>query len=211
MTVDRKALAGALAALLLVAACGGSATQAPGVTQAPGATETPGATQEPTETQAPTETQGPEVSLAPGAAGDLEALLPGEAGGIKFQKTSFDGASIPGGLPIGEGNDDMAKFLADNGKSLGDVRVALASPLDPSATGSMVMAIQVKGVPSDKLLAWVTKDMTGAEKTNVGGKDVYGSGSAGMGAYFYVKGDVAFYVIVTGGTDLAAAIISQLP
>ncbi len=217
MIVDRRALAGTLAVLLLVAACGGSATQAPGATQAAGATPTPAATQAPSETQPPSETQGPsdtegpDVSFAPGAAGDLEALLPSEAGGIKFQRASFDGASIPGGLPIGEGNDDLAKFLSDNGKSLGDVRVALATPVDATSAGSMVMAIQIKGVPSDKLLAWVAKDAADAGKTTVGGKEVYGSAAAGFGAYYYVKDDTVFYVIVTGGTDVADAIISKLP
>ncbi|MFH0750862.1 MAG: hypothetical protein V2B17_03415 [Chloroflexota bacterium] len=215
MTVDRRALAGVLATLLLVAACGGSATQVPGATQAPGATQTPteapGATEAPTETQEPTDTQGPDVSLAPGAAGDLEALLPSEAGGIKFEKVSFDGASIPGALPIGEG-DDFTKFLADNGKSLGDVRMALASPVDPTAAGSMVMALQVKGAPSDKMLAWVTQDSADAEKTTVGGKQVYGSGAAGFGAYFYVKGDIVFYVLSMGGDpSLAEEVFKQLP
>lgn len=211
MTVDRRALAGAFAALLLVAACGGSATQAPGATQGPEATQAPVETPAAVETQAPTATELPDVSLAPGAAGDLEAVLPSEAGGVKFQKASFDGASIPGVLPIGEGEDDLTNFLKDNGKGLDDVRFAIATPTDPSAAGTMVMAIQVKGIPSDKLLAWVAKDMSDAEKSTVGGKQVYGSGAAGFGAWFYVKDDVAYYVIATGGADLAESVISQLP
>jgi hypothetical protein len=211
MTVDRRALAGAFAALLLVTACGGSATQAPGATQAPEVTQAPEATQPPEATQAPTATELPDVSLVPGAAGDLEARLPSEAGGVKFQKTSFDGASIPGGLPIGESDDDLVNFLKDNGKGLDDVRVAIATPADPAAAGTMVMAIQVEGIPSDKLLAWVAKDMSDAEKSTVGGKQVYGSGAAGFGAWFYVKDDVAYYVLDAGGADLAESVISQLP
>jgi hypothetical protein len=211
MTVNRRALAGALAALLLVAACGGSATQAPGATPAPAATQAPVETPAAEVTQAPTATELPDVSLVPGAAGDLEAMLPSEAGGVAFQRTSFDGASIPGGLPIGESDDDLVNFLKDNGKGLGDVRVAIATPTDPAAAGTMVMAIQVKGIPSDKLLAWVAKDQSDAEKSTVGGKQVYGSGAAGFGAWFYVKDDVAYYVIATGGGDVAESVISQLP
>jgi len=212
MTVDRRALAGALAALLLVAACGGSATQAPGATPAPGATQAPAATQAPTETQQPTETQGPDVSLTPGGAPDLEGKLPTEVNGVKFERTSFDGRSFPGGLPIGEGDEDFAKFLADNGKSLSDVRIAIASPTDPQAAGSLVMAIQVKGAPSDKLLAWVTKDATDMEKTTVGGKQVYGAATGGFGAFFYVKDDIVFYVLSMGGDpSLAEGIFKQLP
>ena len=214
MTVNRRALAGALAALLLVAACGGSATQAPDATQAPEATQAPTATQAPEATQAPTATELPDVSLVPGAAGDLEAMLPSEAGGVKFQKTSFDGASIPGGLPIGD--SDMEKFLKDNGKGLGDVRVALATPAGSAATtaGTMVMAIQIKGIDSGKLAEWATGQFgDGTEKQSVGGKEVYGQVIPGVGgAFFYVKDDVVYYVVSMGGpAGLAEAIVSKLP
>jgi len=218
MTIDRRALAGALAALLLVAACGGSATQAPAATPAPGATETPtetpapAETQEPTETQAPEDTAGPDVSLVPGAASDLEAKLPSEVNGVTFQKGSFNGSNVPGGIPIGEGDDDFAKFLSDNGKSLNDVRIAIASPTDTEAAGSLVMAIQIKGTPSDKLLAFATKDSSDMEKSTVGGKEVYGAAAGGFGAYFYVKDDVIFYILSMGGdASLAEGILRQLP
>jgi len=210
MTTNRRALAAALAALLLVAACGGSASTAPST--APGATATPeAASQEPTETAEPTQ-GGVEPSLVPGAAGDLEALLPDEVNGVAFQKGSFDGATVPGGIPIGEDDDDFAKFLADNGKSLDDVKIAIASPTDTSAGSTLVMAIQVEGVPSDKLLAWVTTETSDLEKTTVGGKEVYGSGAAGFGAYFYVKDDTVFYVLSVGGdASTTEEILRQLP
>lgn len=214
MTIDRRTLAGALATLLLVAACGGSASQAP--TAEPGATAAPTAppaaeTQEPTaETPEPQETEGP--TLQPGAAGDLEAMLPSEVNGVTFEKGSFDGSTVPGGIPLGEGEDDFATFLSDNGKSLTDVRVAIASPTESDAAGSLVMAIQVEGVSSDKLLAFATADMTDAEKTTIGGKEAYGSGMAGFGAYVYVKDDVVFYVLSMGGdASLAEGIFEQLP
>jgi hypothetical protein len=204
MTIDRRALAGALAALVLVAACGGSSSPAtsgaPGSSAAPAVTATPAtASQEPTETAAPTEGAGP--SLVPGPAADLEAMLPDEANGMKFQKASFDGGSVPGGIPIGGSTDDFAKFLADNGKSLSDVKIAIASPVDSAAAGgTLVMAIQVQGVASDKLLAWATKGATDMQKSTIGG------------AYFYVKDDVVFYVLSMGG-DAATTeeIFKQLP
>lgn len=200
MSVDRRTLAGALAALLLVAACGGSATQAPGTAQAPGATQSQEATQAPTETQ------------APGAASDLEARLPSAVNGVTFQKISVNGGIIPGGVPIGTGDEDLGKFLAENGKSLSDVQIAMATATGSSAMGSLVMAIQIKGVASDKLLAWAMKGSGDMPKTTVGGKQVYGAAEMGFGAFFYVKDDVMFYVLSMGGDpSMAEGILKQLP
>jgi hypothetical protein len=215
MTFDRRALGGALAMLLLVAACGGGASQAP--TTEPGtsqpATEAPTATPEETPaagTPEPAETE--EATLQPGAAGDLEALLPAEVNGVAFEKASFDGGSVPGGIPLGEGDDDFAAFLADNGKSISDVNVAIASTTDSAASGSFVMAIQVEGVSGDKLAEFATGGMDGAEQTTIGGKTVYGSGMAGFAAYVYPKGDTVFYVFSVGSdASLAEGILSQLP
>ena len=215
MTFDRRALGGALAMLLLVAACGGGASQAP--TTEPGtsqpATEAPTATPDETAaagTPEPAETE--EATLQPGAAGDLEALLPAEVNGVAFEKASFDGGSVPGGIPLGEGDDDFAAFLADNGKSISDVNVAIASTTDSAASGSFVMAIQVEGVSGDKLAEFATGGMDGAEQTTIGGKTVYGSGMAGFAAYVYPKGDTVFYVFSVGSdASLAEGILSQLP
>jgi hypothetical protein len=209
MTFDRRALATGLATLLLVAACGGAATTAPSAT--PETTEPPAATEAPTE--APTETPGAvatEEPIGPGAATELEAMLPSEVNGVAFQKASFDGSTFPGGIPIGGGDDEFLQFLEDNGKSLEDLRVAIASPTDAESAGSMVMAIQVVGLPGDTFLEFATADMTD-QKTTVGGKEVYGAGMAGFGAYIYPKDDVVFYVLVTGGEDLSEAIFEQLP
>jgi hypothetical protein len=216
MTIDRRALAGALAALLLVAACGGSASQAPSAapqeTPSPAA-ETPTPADTPAaETAAPS--QGVVPSLEPGAVADLEAKLPSTVGGVTFDKSSFDGNSIPAGVPIGD--SDLEKLLADNGKSLKDVRVALATPADASGAdaGNLVMAIQIQGLDAAKLLAWATSSIgdTSATKQTVGGKEVYGSGAPGVGgAYFYVKDDVVYYVVSFGATNLAEGILQQLP
>ena len=218
MSVDRKALAGALAVLLLVGACGGSATQAPGASQAPAASQSPiesqapAASQEATASQQATASEAPAASQAAGAAGDLEATLPSEVNGVQFTKTSFNGGIIPGGIPIGTGDEDLGKFLADNGKSLSDVRIAMATAVGSTSAGNLVMAIQVQGVPSDKLLAWVTTGSGDMPQATVGGKQVYGAAVGGFGAYFYVKGDVAYYVLSMGGdASMAEGIVKQLP
>lgn len=208
MTVDRRALTGALAALLLVAACGGSATQEPGAAQEPGATQEPSTTQEPVATEEPTSV--PDGSLVSGSAPDLEAMLPAEVGGVKFERTSFDGQSFPGGLPIAD--TDMEGLLSENGKTVRDVRVAIATASEGDNAGSFVMAFQVRGVPSDRMLAWAADTMgTGTDRTSVGGKDVYGGGAPGMAAYVYVKDDIVFYVFAFGVADIAESLLQQLP
>ncbi len=97
----------------------------------------------------------------------------------------------------------MEQLLKDSGKSLQDVRVAIATPADASAAtaGNMVMALQIKGADSARLEAWATNQLgdSSATKTTVGGKDVYGSVVEGVGgAYFYVKDDVIYYVLAFG-------------
>ena len=205
MSVDRRALAGALAALLLVAACGGSASPAPSA--AASAASTPAASQ-----PAPGASQEPTQDQAPGATGDLAAKLPSQVNGVTFMKTSFGGSMFTGAIPIGGGDQDFAKFLADNGKSMSDVQIAMATATGSSASGSVVMAFQVKGVPSDKLLAWATKDTSKMPKTSIGGKEVFGAAEMGFGAYIYVKDDVIFYVLSMGGdASMAEAVLKQLP
>jgi hypothetical protein len=117
----------------------------------------------------------------------------------------------PGGIPVGDGDDEFVQFLSDNGKSLSDVSIAVATPTSTDAGGSMVMAIRVDGMSSDKMMEWVTQDASDMEKTTIGGKEVYGAGAAGFGAYFYVKGDTVFYVLSMGGENLAEGIFQQLP
>jgi hypothetical protein len=223
MTIHRGALAGALAALLLVAGCGASASKAPATapagsstpaaaSQEPAVSQEPEASQEPTETAQPTE--GAEASFTTGAAGDLEAKLPSEVNGVTFAKTSFDGNSFPAGAPIGD--TQMEQLLKDTGKSVSDVRVAIATPTDTAAAtaGNVVMAIQIKGADSAKLEKWATGQLgdTSAGKTTVGGKSVYGSAVPGVGgAYFYVKDDAVYYIIAFGKENLAEAILQQLP
>jgi len=92
------------------------------------------------------------------------------------------------------------------------LHVATATPTGSSAVGTMVMAMQVKGVPADKLLAWSMKGSGDMPQTTIGGKQVYGAAAAGFGAYLYVKNDAIYYVLsMGGGASMAEGILSQLP
>jgi len=221
MSIDRKALASALTVLLLVGACGGSATQAPAASPsaaastapatsaAPAASVEAGASQEASEAPSVAPAQSP----ATGAAGDLEATLPSTVNGVTFEKASIPGGIFPAGIAIGTGEDDFTKFLADNGKSLSDVNIATATAAGSTSVGSVVMAIQVKGVASDKLLAMFISGSGDMPQANVGGKQVYGAAIPGLGGtYLYVHGDTIYYVLSMGGdANLAEGVLKQLP
>jgi hypothetical protein len=215
MTFDRRVLGGALAAALLLAACGGSASPAPSSAASAASTpaaSTPAAT-EPAATDQPSATDsgsGPGVSLSPGSAPDLEAMLPSSVNGVAFVRTSFGGAAMPAGIPIG--SSDLATFLQQNGKTLADVNIAMATPTDTAKLATFVMAFQVKGVDGTKLAqtlgATSGSDLTA---TTVGGKKVLQAGITGMGVVLYVKGDVVFYVLALGETSLTDGILAALP
>jgi hypothetical protein len=220
MFIDRKALASALTVLLLVGACGGSATQAPAASPSPAASTAP-ASEEPAasaEASASEEASAapsaePAQSQGSGAAGDLAATLPSSVNGVTFEKASIPGGIFPAGIPIGTNEDDFAKFLADNGKSLSDVNIATATAAGATSIGSMVMAIQVKGVASDKLLAMFITGSGDMPQTTVGGKQVYGAAIPGLGGtYFYVHADTVYFVLSMGGdATLAEGILTALP
>lgn len=206
MPLNRRTLAAALALALLAAACGGggTASTAPG-TAAP-ATPAP-ATPEP----APTDDgSAPEISLLPGTASELEAMLPSNVNGVAFAKTSFGGGTLPATIPVGD--DELGKFLQDNGKSLADVSLAMATPTDSSKGGTFVMAFQVKGVDGTKLAEALAGTSSGdLQQATVGGKQVLQAGAAGMGFALYVKGDVVFYILSFGDASLTEGIVAALP
>jgi len=152
----------------------------------------------------------PNVSLSPGSAPELEAMLPSTVNGVAFARTSFGGAAMPAGMPIGSG--DLATFLQQNGKTLADVNIAMATPTDTAKAATFVMAFQVKGVDGAKLAdalgATTGNDLT---KATVGGKQVLQAGVSGMGVVLYVKGDVVFYILALGETSLTDGILAALP
>jgi hypothetical protein len=217
MTIDRRVLAGSLGLALLLAACGGgaSATKAPEsaapasqAAQPTQAAETAEASEEATEQ--PAESSGVEPSLVPGAAGDLEAMLPAEVNGVKFSKTSFDGASL-GAAGMGVNSGDLEPLLKKYGKTISDVRVAIAAPADTTAgSTAMILALQVKGVPAADLIGATGQDTSSLAKKNIGGKDVLTAGAGGFNVAIYTKDDVVFEVLLADAT-LTEAILKQLP
>ena len=218
MWIDRRLLAGLVGLVLVVGACGSSAASptAPSPTSTPGASEPaasadagqsePAASDEPA-TEAPS---GPEVSFQPGAAGDLEAMLPSSVAGLTFTKQSFDGASIASavGVPIDTG--DLDPILAANGKTLADVRMAIATAMSPTSP-AIVVAFQIRGLDASKMLDLLAggsaSDLT---PTTVAGKQVLSLGSDMGGGVLYTKGDVAFEVILANPATLEA-IVAALP
>lgn len=209
---DRRLTIGALGLMLMLAlaACGGAstATTAP-ASQAPAATEAPAAaTEAPADTQAPVDSSepGPDISLAPGAAGDLEGMLPSSVGGVTFSKTSLDGSAIAGaGTPFD--TSEMDPTLAKLGKSIGDVRFALAT----ASTGlPVIYALQVKGAPAKDFIAATGVDTSGMTPETVGGKSVYKVEMGGSSSFVYIKDDILFMVI--GATDAQGGeILGSLP
>jgi len=137
-------------------------------------------------------------------------MLPSTVNGVAFARTSFGGAAMPAGMPIGSG--DLATFLQQNGKTLADVNIAMATPTDTAKAATFVMAFQVKGVDGAKLAdalgATTGNDLT---KATVGGKQVLQAGVSGMGVVLYVKGDVVFYILALGETSLTDGILAALP
>jgi hypothetical protein len=222
MTIDRRLLAGGLGLILAVAACGGSSTGSSGATTAPAASAAAATSgpsvAAPTEAPVPTDvpaassdtSTGVAPSLVPGAAADLEATLPDEAGGIKFQKTSFDGSSL-GGAAMGIDAGSLAPLLAKYGKSVSDVRVAIAAPANSSGTDTaMVIALQIKGIPADQLLGVTGTDASTLTKTTIGGKSVLSAGAGGFSVVVYPKDDVLYEVLLANPT-VTEAIVQKLP
>ena len=219
MQLDRRALAVAIALSLLAAACGGGGaatptpTAAPQASQAAASADTSQSASEAPASQEPAATDNgtvPNISLPPGTATELEAMLPSNVGGVAFAKTSFAGGVLPATIPVDSG--ELGTFLTANGKTLADVSLAMATPTDPSKAGSFVMAFQVKGVDGTKLATVLAgSGDSGLQTATVGGKQVQQAGVAGFGFTLYVKGDVVFYILALGDTSLVDGIVAALP
>lgn len=206
MVTDRRLLVGAAGLALILAACGGASTATPAPATAAGSTPEPVATTN-AATPAPAETEEPDVSLMPGAAGDLEALLPDQAGGLTFTKTSFDGSQL-GIAGLGVDTGDLAPILEKYNKNVGDVRFAMATSTD-SATPAIVMAFQLQGVPGTEMQELMTggSDLT---PSTIAGKQVLTTGAGPMGGAFYSKDDVA-YAVILATPEALEEIIAALP
>lgn len=209
MTFDRRLLAGALGASLILAACGGSSTAT--ATPAPAASQ-PAATSGPTAepTQVPSETGEPtESSLPGGQLNGLAALLPEEAAGVKFERVGYDGDQLGVfGAAAGLDSEELDPILKANGKTISDVNFAIATSADGSA--GMIYAIQIEGVKAATFADAMGMDTTSMPKSTLGGKEVYGEAGGGFGVYAYPKDDTLFIVMLTD-EKVATSIFEQLP
>ena len=213
MTPDRRLLAGAFAVAILVAACGGSAAATPAT---PAATDnsagnpTPAATENGSG-QTPGTTDAP-ISLTPGNATALEAMIPDKVGSATITKTSFDYSSIPWSSLSGAfGNGDINTILTANGKTLADVKFAMGISTTAGAGGlpTMVYALQVSGLDASKFVSQLDTSYASGTDLTVGGKSVKGSITGGYGTVTYLHNDVAF--IALGSEADLNTLIAALP
>lgn len=218
MSIDRRVIGVALGVALAVAACGGSASSPSSSSAAASSAAAPASaaadTSSPSEaassaaSEAPSASM-PDISLAPGAASDLEAMLPSSIGSVTFQKTSMDGSQIAGaGTPLD--TSKMDPMLSKYGKSIADVRLAFATGNATVAGGlpEMVYAIQLKGVPASDWIGQLDSSATGTP-TTIGGKSVLATSQGGMTTGYYTKDDIAFLVVASDKD--AQAIFAALP
>lgn len=209
-------LCGTLVGLaLVVGACGGASTPtaSPAAPATEAASSVEPASPAPSTAAASTEPagSGPQVSLQPGAATDLEAMLPDDVNGTTLRKGSFDGSSLAAsGVPLDTGG--LAPILKATGKTVADVRMAIGSPADQASLGKLtIVALQIRGVPAESLLPLFPNGATqGMQKATVGGKSVLQAGATGFSVLIYLKGDVLFYVLGADPT-LTEAAVSKLP
>ena len=215
MAIERRLVAGTLGLALLVAACGGSsATTAPAASTGTGA-----ATPEAVESEAPAaseaaaaseDTEGPDASFTAGGAAELEALLPDSWAAGPSPRPASTVASIAGAGFVDTG--ELDPILSANGKTIADVRMAIATPTDQGTTQPTVMiALQVRGLDASKLAEFAGAS-AGGDLTNatIAGKAVQKFGEGAFGGAMYIKDDVLYEILFADDAALEA-IVSQLP
>lgn len=204
--------------VVLVAACGGSATAAPSAA-APSIAASVAPSVEPS--PSPTASAAAAASAEPAASGalpsiglpnqdtNLEAVLPSTFNGVTLQKFSMKGAQFLGQDPT----SDFNKAVTALGLTTADVSVAIAA--DPTAKMDVTfVAIRFAGADSGKLLQvfQAAAQASGSllSSANVGGKDVIKTKdtSGTSFSYFYVRNDVVLGV--TAKDDASAAPALQL-
>ena len=204
MSSDRRLIGTVLGMALLVAACGGSAASpaassggGAGASTAPGGA-TPVATDASGGNAAGS--SAPEISLTPGNASALEAMIPDKIGTQTITKTSFDYSTIPwASLSNMFGSGDLDTLLKANGKTLADVKFAMGVSTTAGATGmpTMVYALQVAGLDASKFVGQLDSSYASGSDLSIGGKTVKGQLAGGFGTITYVHGDVVFIAIAT--------------
>ncbi|MEO7296890.1 MAG: hypothetical protein ABIZ57_12205, partial [Candidatus Limnocylindria bacterium] len=144
---------------------------------------------------------------------ELAGRFPSTIGGEAIQVISFRGDTLMAG---GEIDPTFQDFLDSTDAELDDVSVAFGG--SPDGTLSMA-AFRVLGVAEDRLeeeflsASEEAGDLENAQRSNVGGKDVWvaadSTGTTGASVYLYVKDDTVYFL--TGTEEQATEILSALP
>ena len=189
---------------LVVGSCGGAAS--PAGSAAPAATRALVSQPAATMPAVPAATEAPAAGLH--SAPDLEAMLPDRVGGVELQKLSFGGTSFAfdAGAPFD--SSALDPFLKANGKTIADVRLAIARPVDAvnGALATTILALQVKGIDAAQLSNASGGSLGPATATVIGGKQVLQTGTT----FTYFKDDIAFTLLLPNPGD-AAEVLSALP
>jgi hypothetical protein len=151
----------------------------------------------------------------PSAAGakDLEALIPGEVGGITLQRLSMRGNEF---ASSGGATEETQNFIEGLGVATDDVAVAAGFGSSTDAGGALVVFIfRADGAGSERLLS-VFKDALNSDRDDplsweavtIGGKQVERAVDTKQDGrvYVYAQGDVLFYVAATREDDAAGAL-----
>jgi hypothetical protein len=206
-----------LAALIAVAACGGSSTPAPSaagsaaaVTQAPAsqAPESQAAATEAPATEAPASEDTGGVTIPSGLfnqAPDLEAVLPSQACGGPVVKQSYAGGA---GDAAASANPMLGAFGALGAG--GDVAIAVATSTTPDTCPVSYFAYRIKGLNSTMFQGVLAAMAAGGGQVSLGGKNVTKIPNGDTSTYIYVKDDTMFGV-ESGTDDQAAQALSALP
>jgi hypothetical protein len=229
----RLAFLASIALVVLVGACSSAATPSP--TAAPTPEPTPAPTAAPASASATPEapasaaaTSEPSTAAQPSDLGsfgalmhgdpNLEAALPDKVGSTALQKLSFKGdSSFLGAAGQSSQMQSIQAALAGLGKSMSDVGIAIAVPVDTSAGDSIsVGAYQIAGVDASAFWGAMQSAFAKAASdaqvsdANVGGKSVKKVVATDTTTYIYPHGDTLFFV--SGKDDsLVSQALSQLP
>lgn len=201
---------------LVVSACASSEGSSPSASEPFfSASAEPEPTDEPSEE--PSEDAGETVGAIPSfdINGDpeLAGRFPDTVGGEAIQVISFRGDVLMSG---GDVDPSFQEFLDATEAELDDVSVAFGGSQD----GSLNMAaFRVLGVSEDKLeqeflsASEENGDIEGAQRSTVGGKDVWvavdATGETSASIYLYVKDDTVYFL--TGTEEQAEEILAALP
>lgn len=213
-----RIIASGVIALAIAAACSSSPATTTTTTPTSGGA-TPAGQTPPIGTPAVT----PFVSLVPDQP--LADAFPDDIGGQPLTVQSASGRSVMGLFGGGVTEAEITGFLTPLNKSIDDLSGAygynlIANPTDPNDVGGIsIIAIRVRGVATDQLLAAVqalfSSDLTDpvTAPANISGKNVTEIGESDDApenkSYLYGYSDAVF--AVSGNEALVAEAFSKLP